>query len=74
MAKTKEELTELKKEYEALSNKLKELSDDELEQVCAGTNIWDIAVKLKEKIESNIKNNSASIQEVIGDWKNKEHS
>ena len=49
--KTKEELAQLKTEYEALSNKLKELSDEDLKEVCAGVDIWDIAVKLKEKFK-----------------------
>lgn len=47
--KTPEELSALKTEVETLNNKLKELSDEELKEVCAGQNIWDIAVKLKEK-------------------------
>lgn len=34
--KTKEELNELKIEYESLSRKLAELTDDELEQVTGG--------------------------------------
>lgn len=52
MAKTKEELNVLKKEYESLATKLKELNEDELKQVCGGVNIWDIAVKLKEKFNT----------------------
>lgn len=36
MAKTKEELSQLKKEYETLNSKLKELSDDELRIVTGG--------------------------------------
>ena len=36
MAKTQEELNNLKKEIEALNKKLEELSDDELEQVTGG--------------------------------------
>ena len=39
MAKTQEELTQLKSEYETLKNKLKELSDEELKQVTGGTDI-----------------------------------
>lgn len=35
--KTKEELNELKKEYEALRNKLQELSEDELNEISGGT-------------------------------------
>ena len=34
--KTKDELNQLKKEYEALNNKLKELSEDELKEVSGG--------------------------------------
>ena len=48
----KEELEVLKKEYEELSVKLKELSEDELKEVTGGK-IWDIAVKLKEEFEPN---------------------
>lgn len=36
MAKTKEELNELKMEYETLSTKLKELTEDELKLVVGG--------------------------------------
>ena len=38
MAKTQEELTQLKTEYETLNNKLKELSEDELKIVIGGSN------------------------------------
>lgn len=38
MAKTKEELNKLKVEYETLTAKLKELSDDELKLVTGGDN------------------------------------
>lgn len=51
MSKTKEELNELKQKYEELNTKLKELSEDEIKEVCAGVNTWDIAVKLKEKFD-----------------------
>ena len=34
--KTKEELKQLKEEYEALNNKLEELSDEELKQIVGG--------------------------------------
>ena len=37
--KTKEELNELKMEYESLSRKLAELTDEELEQVTGGVTI-----------------------------------
>lgn len=36
MAKTQEELIQLKVEYESLNNKLKELSEDELQEVIGG--------------------------------------
>ena len=36
MAKTQEELNQLKKEFEVLSNKLKELTEDELKLVTGG--------------------------------------
>lgn len=36
MAKTQEELKQLKDEYEKLVEKLKELSDEELEQIAGG--------------------------------------
>ena len=55
MAKTKEELNQLKQEYETLAAKLSELSEEELNQISSGVNIWDIAVKLKEdfKVEKH---------------------
>ena len=46
MAKTKEELNELKIEYESLNEKLKELSDDELKQVTGvNTSPWSKHLK-----------------------------
>lgn len=39
MAKTKEELDQLKQECESLTNKLKELTDDELKQVTGGVGV-----------------------------------
>ena len=36
MAKTQEELNQLKTEYETLTNKLQELTEDELKQVTGG--------------------------------------
>lgn len=36
MAKTKEELEQLKKEYEDLTNKLKDLSEEELQEITGG--------------------------------------
>ena len=56
MAKTKEELDVLKQEYEELTTKLKELSEEELTEICGGEYIWDIAVKLKEKFDRHDQN------------------
>lgn len=53
MAKTKEELETLKKEVVDLTNKLKDLSEDELNEIGGGSMIWDIGVKLKEKFDKN---------------------
>lgn len=39
MAKTKEELMQLRNEYEALNNKLKELTKEELQEVVSGRTI-----------------------------------
>ena len=41
MGKTKEELNQLKAEYETLTTKLKELSDEELEKVTGGSTTED---------------------------------
>lgn len=51
MAKTQEELKQLKEEVTTLGNKLEKLSEEELKEVCGGTMIWDIAVKLKEEFK-----------------------
>ena len=40
--KTQNELHTLKKEYEELGNKLRELTDEELEQVSGGTDIYNM--------------------------------
>ena len=42
MAKTQEELTQLKTEYETLNNKIMNLSDEELKQVTGGDAIINI--------------------------------
>ena len=42
MAKTKEELDELKKEYETLSSKLSELTEEEITQITGG---FDFEIK-----------------------------
>lgn len=53
MAKTKQELETLKKEVVDLTNKLKDLSEDELNEIVGGSMIWDVAVKLKEKFDKH---------------------
>ena len=50
MAKTKEELTQLKNEYDALTTKLKELSEDELMLVTGGTYKKDIGSDKNAKV------------------------
>ena len=62
--KTKEELNALKEEVATLNKKLHELSDEELEEVCAGVTIWDIAVKLKEKF--NISTRELNNEGIVG--------
>ena len=58
MAKTQEELNQLKTEYETLNNKLKELTDDELKLVIGGTVKWVYtvggALALKESSASTM--------------------
>ena len=49
--KTKEELKELKQEYEELVAKLNELTEEELEQISVGVNIWDIHPIIKPKFD-----------------------
>ena len=44
MAKTKEELNVLKKEFESLNSKLAELSEEELAEVTGGTAKWAYTV------------------------------
>lgn len=62
--KSKEELNALKEEVETLNKKLRELSDEELEEVCGGVTIWDIAVKLKEKF--NISTSGFNNEGIVG--------
>ena len=47
MAKTKEELNALKQELEALTTKLNELTEDELNQIAGGL---EVAKRIKEKL------------------------
>lgn len=50
MAKTKEELSQLKQEYERLFNKLKELTEDEIATVVGGTYKKDIGSDKNAKV------------------------
>ena len=52
MAKTQEELNQIKKEYELLTNKLKELTDDELMQVTGGASPWSETLETSELLEN----------------------
>lgn len=45
MAKTQEELNQLKNEYKTLSNKLKELSEEELKEITGGKVIGGVYIK-----------------------------
>ena len=73
--KTKEELNQLKIEYETLSGKLQELTEDELKQVTGGINpptMFDNSVPLKKapiaqtgKINELIKTIEASNNVII---------
>lgn len=51
MAKTHEELNELKKEYTSLATKLQELSDEELIEVTGG-DFYEVLKKIGEGIRS----------------------
>ena len=61
---TQEELNAIQVEVENLNKKLRELSDEELEEVCGGVTIWDIAVKLKEKF--NISTRGFNNEGIVG--------
>lgn len=50
MAKTQEELNQLKNEYESLTNKLKELNEEELKLVTGGTYKKDIGSDKNAKV------------------------
>ena len=54
--KTKEELNELKIEYESLSRKLAELTDEELEQVTGGVTIIKQNLVVRRKQQQLYKN------------------
>ena len=43
MAKTKEELNQIKNEYESLTAKLQELTEDEIKKVIGGNKLFDIS-------------------------------
>lgn len=53
MAKTKEQLVSLKQEYESLTNKLKELTDDELKLVLGGVGVDTKSADYDDKTKPN---------------------
>lgn len=65
MAKTQEELIQLKKEYENLNTKLKELSEDELKMVTGGS-----ALKQLDCVIQSFLNEESCFQEVAVAEKN----
>lgn len=56
MAKTKEELDQIKKDINALASEISELSEKELEAITGGTenfqDFWEILKKMGKGIES----------------------
>ena len=56
MAKTKEELDQLKQECETLTNKLKELTEEELQQVVGGDSILNSLTEVTEESARYVKN------------------
>lgn len=54
MAKTQEELKQLKQEYESLNNKLKELTEDEFKLVTGSGVIEDYNEKIKHYLDGLI--------------------
>lgn len=71
--KTKKELNALKEEVKTMNEKLSALTEEELEQVTGGNDgiIWLCEESFDHK-KSN--HTSGSIQAVIGEWTNEEHS
>ena len=70
MAKTKEELNELKNEYETLTAKLKELSEEELKEISGGdfadamSNIDHGVQQIAEQVLKS--SNTVSPEETLG--------
>ena len=67
MAKTKEELNELKQEYETLTTKLKELTDEELKEVTGGWSPKIISPLLGNHAGVNVGQDELDVGNV--DWK-----
>lgn len=68
MSKSKEELNQLKEEYESLVSKIKDLDENELNEITGGT-IWDISVKLKERFKVDV---NVQHTEISGSVENRE--
>lgn len=58
--KAKEELQQLKKEYESLNNKLKELTEDELKQVTGGEDYNEYQNEFNDTTHNLIEGSSSS--------------
>lgn len=65
MAKTKEELIQLKQEYETLNSKLKELTEDELKLVAGGSCTSEAQNQVQEA-EKHIPESQKSIPQLVG--------
>ena len=64
--KSKEELTALKAEVDAMERKLSELSEDELGMVVGG-GFWEVLKKIGEGISNTAMSNVANIDNIIKD-------
>ena len=62
MAKTQEELNELKNEYESVTNKLNELSVDELEYVTGGLSVGGAIAMGLCNFECNLNPNTCTVK------------
>ena len=66
MLKTQEELNQLKTEYETVNNKLKELSEDELEYVTGGLSVGGAIVMHPCNVKCNLNPNTCTVKKNSG--------
>ena len=66
MAKTQEELNELKNEYETLNNKLQELTEDELGYVTGGLSVGGAIAMGLCNFECNLNPNTCTVKKNSG--------